>query len=297
MKKESSNEVVRLDNENCIYCNEPLTRETATKEHVIGRRFVPKGKLNGQWNLIVRACKQCNVHKSDLEDDISAITMQPDLAGDHGHEDQQGIQEAHRKNEAAISRRTKKAVKHSQESVTVKGTLGQGARVTVNFTGPAQIDEARVFELVRLQLTAFFYWITYSAEMKRGSYWPGDFHPCMVVPRGDWGNSLIQAFADAVVDWEPWVLGSTAHGFFNITVRKHPDADCWSWAIEWNYSTRVVGFFGSRAAAKATASSFPELEMRIASDGPDRSLRFRRETALGDKDDRLFFWEDSGKIG
>ena len=42
---------------------------------MIGRRFVPKGKLNNQWNLIVRVCIKCNNKKSDLEDDISAISM------------------------------------------------------------------------------------------------------------------------------------------------------------------------------------------------------------------------------
>ena len=63
----------RLDNVTCPYCRDRLSQVNRNEDHVIGRRFVPKGKLNGQWNLIVCACEECNTHKSNLEDDISAI--------------------------------------------------------------------------------------------------------------------------------------------------------------------------------------------------------------------------------
>src|SRR5258708_1804203 len=79
---------IQIKNDICVYCAKQLTQDTITKEHVVGRRFIPKGKLNGQWNLIVNACRVCNGRKSDLENDISAITMQPDLTGQHAHGDQ-----------------------------------------------------------------------------------------------------------------------------------------------------------------------------------------------------------------
>ena len=46
---------ILLDNITCVYCGNELTPQTVTKEHVVGRRFVPKGSLNQQWNLIVCA--------------------------------------------------------------------------------------------------------------------------------------------------------------------------------------------------------------------------------------------------
>lgn len=70
-----------LRNVACVYCGTSLTKETTTRDHVIGRRFVPKGKFAARWNLIINACEPCNNGKAELEDDISAITLQPDLWG------------------------------------------------------------------------------------------------------------------------------------------------------------------------------------------------------------------------
>ncbi len=72
---------LRLRNVICPYCGVALTKQNSTREHVIGRKFVPKGTLENQWNLILNACHACNNRKADLEDDIAAITMQPDVTG------------------------------------------------------------------------------------------------------------------------------------------------------------------------------------------------------------------------
>jgi hypothetical protein len=39
-------------------------------------RFVPKRSFAKGWALIIRSCLRCNNEKSDLEDDIAAITLQ-----------------------------------------------------------------------------------------------------------------------------------------------------------------------------------------------------------------------------
>ena len=79
LKELPTSYIIRLDNITCPYCGIALTNETSSKEHVIGRHFVSKGTLHGNWNLIVNACNSYNGIKSDLEDDISAITLQPDV--------------------------------------------------------------------------------------------------------------------------------------------------------------------------------------------------------------------------
>src|SRR4051812_6479594 len=72
------NTVTRLKNVTCAYCGVRFSPATpSTKEHVITRNFVPEGTLKANdWNLILLACRTCNQEKADLEDEISAITLQ-----------------------------------------------------------------------------------------------------------------------------------------------------------------------------------------------------------------------------
>jgi hypothetical protein len=259
---------------------------------VIGRRFVPKGKLHGQWNLILRACMDCNSLKSDLEDDISAITLQPDVAGEFAHNDGVAKAEARRKARNAASRRTRKPVGESKEAFTLNAAMSEGVNFKFGFVSPSQADERRVFELARLQLSAFFYWLTFQTQESKGYSWAGQFMPVINVQWRDWGNPTLVAFADVVVEWEPRVLAVTADGFFKIAVRKHPAADCWSWALEWNRGMRVAGFFGDEDAAGIIASNFPVPKFHTVHESQDRFLRFRTEVPIDGMEDLLFFWDD-----
>ena len=91
-----SNRVHRLHNVVCPYCGAALTNANREKEHVIARNFVPRGKLHAQWNLILNACGACNKRKSGYEDDISAISMQPDAYGRFGSDDPDLVAESQR---------------------------------------------------------------------------------------------------------------------------------------------------------------------------------------------------------
>src|ERR1700724_1650675 len=115
---------VRLNNRSCPYCGQELSAEISTDDHVIGRRFVPKGSLNNSWNLILKACAECNNLKSDLEDDISAITMQPDCFG--RSPDTSVQQEALRKGKSR-SRRTGRPVSASEERINIRSNFGPAA--------------------------------------------------------------------------------------------------------------------------------------------------------------------------
>jgi len=284
---------VILDNETCVYCGVALSSDIESKEHVIGRRFVPKGKLNGQWNLIVKACKECNGKKSDLENDISAITMQTDAWGRHATEDQILETEALRKAQNSISRRTGKAVKDSSETIKIKVPFAPGVKFNFELTSPPQTASERVFELARLQLMAFFYFVTYNRQTKRGGFWLGGYYPLLEAVQSDWGNSTHMHFMKAVVDWEPRFLGVGADGFFKVIIRRHPSEVCWSWGLEWNQKYRIVGFFGEENPVRDVANTFPPLEVKTLAQDSNSFIKHRVEKGLDEDDDLLFHWATS----
>ena len=284
-----------LDNETCVYCGMPLYPGSHTKEHVIGRCFVPKGKLNGQWNLIVRAHKSCNEKKADLENDISAISMQADAWGLYASPDEILVKEAKRKGENCISRLTRKPVKESLANLKIKVPFAPGVEFSFDLISPPQILSDRMFDLARLQIMAFFYFVTYNKETRRGGFWLGSFFPILESPPTDWGNPLHRAFMDAVVTWEPRFFGISADEFFKVIIRRHPkpEAICWSWALEWNRKYRVIGFFGEQEPAEAIASNFPPLDFVTIAQGPKQHLSGRIETRLDEEKDNLFEWDST----
>jgi|SRR5579859_8129525 len=283
----STHEPILLNNETCVYCASLLGKPMTTKEHVIGRRFVPRGTLAGQWNLILRACRSCNRRKSDLEDDLSAITMQPDMWGQFADHDPVLALEAIRKARSA-SRRTRKQVKDSSESRIITASLGPNGTMGLTFISPPQTDRQRVFELSRFHLTAFFYWITYNDQTKRGGYWPGTFLPVAEAVKSDWGNPTHRAFMKTVLDWTPRLVAVGANGFFRVAIRRHPSAICWSWALEWNHKHRIIGFFGEQAQAEAVFANFPQPQTHIIAQSANECLRVREEIALSQEEDQLF---------
>lgn len=279
-----------LNNATCLYCAADLTGLTSsTKEHVIGRRFVPKGSLQGSWNLIVRACTDCNGRKADLEDDLSALSMQPDAFGCLPNADPLLISEARRKGQKSISRRTKKPVRDSSEDLRVGGNLGNNVSIEFKLEAPPQPDPTRAFELARMQVTALFYWASFHPNTRLGGSWPGDFFVLNAAMRGDWGNSDQRGFAAAVVGWEPRVLlKGVASGYFRAAIRRHPEAECWSWALEWNQGYRLSGFFGDEGTVRELVATFPPLEMKVLQKSGSKITRYREEVPLADGEDLMF---------
>lgn len=287
-----ANRAIVLRNSTCLYCGRTLDAETRTKEHVISRRFVPKGSLDGWWNLIALACRDCNGRKSGLEDDLSALTMQPTPLGTHHVEDDRLKADAARKARNSVSRRTGKKVCASGESIEVKMPFGPGVNFTFTMVASPQVDSQRAFELARLQLMGFFYFLTFNEAQGQGYFWPHTFSPFVIAPRSDWGNTHLVAFAESVKDWEPRLVGTTADGFFAVAIRRHPTAETWSWALEWNKGHRLIGFFGDPEPAQALVDSFPALPMQVIHEDADGGMRFRKEVALEPDMDRLFSWPD-----
>lgn len=283
-----------LDNENCIYCSTELSPHTRTKEHVVGRRFVPKGKLDGGWNLIAYACSVCNNNKSRLEDEIAAISMQPDVDGNHAIEDEALRSEARRKANKSYSSKTKRVVGDSGEILTFESSHPSGLTAKVEMRTSAQVDADLIFELSRLQVCGFFYLLTFDASSRRGRFWGGTFVAINHARRHDWGNQRITSFAKVVHDWEPRLLATTAiaDGYYKVAIRKHPDDFCWSWALEWNHNFRCVGFFGEEKACHAVEQSVARNTAHLIVDSPQRKLAIRREVQIVQGDDVLFRYRD-----
>lgn len=249
---------------------------------------MPKGKLKGQWNLIANACSECNARKSNLEDDIAAITLMPDALGRFPHDDAVARAEAERRAAKSFSRRTRKTVLHSSETLDFHVTLGPSATAKFDFVSPPQFEIARGFELARMHLAAFFYMLCYDRQAKQGGWWPHGFHPFECYSWQDWGNSVLDGFTLAVQGWDCRLYVLTADAFFKAVIRRHPSAECWAWALEWNRSVRLVGFFGSREPAKTIVDSIPEHDMHTLQGDVTGGIRYRIETAIAPDRDTLF---------
>jgi hypothetical protein len=290
LKELPANRAVVLDNQTCAYCGSELTGAQATKEHVIGRRFVPKGTLDGEWNLIVRACERCNSDKGLLENDISAITLFGRAWADHFRGDDSIIAREARRKAKARSDLTGRPVGESIQRIRGNAHLGSGLSLKFNLEAPPQVSDERLHTLAFMQMRALFYFLTYRQTERRGRYWRGKFIAVVEAREANWGNARLRAFADAVASWEPRFLGFTAKGYFGAVIRKHPFVDCWSWGLEWNNHYRLAGFFGDEKTGIAIAQSLPGPKIDLRGGDSHNGFAVSFDVPLVDEDDRLFEW-------
>lgn len=276
----------------CPYCHRPFGPDLrAEAEHVVGRRFVPKGALSGHWNLVLRACGKCNDDKAALENDISAITMQPDAREEYGCEDPRLMAEARRKSRTT-NPRTGRFVSEGEKApkITMKAS---GFSVSFDFVQPAHPDHERLFLLAQMQLCGFFFWLTYDEEAQRGHYWVGDYEPVVAARKEDWGHPHLRWVEAVSRDWEYRMHGITAEGFFKVVIKRRPgEPPVWSWALEWNRTYRLAGFFGDRAELDKLKADLPDQGMMLLHESKSERVRIRREVPLADEDDTLFAWPD-----
>lgn len=282
------NRAHHLNNVTCPYCAAVLDDSTGNdKEHVVGRRLVPKGTLQGHWNLLLRSCTPCNGEKAALENDISAITMQPDAAGRYASDDPRLVAEAARKAKNSFSRMTGRPVAKSQETAEIKGTFGS-MTITFSTIAPPQVDEGRLFRLAQMQLQGFFHLLTFQKDQSQGYWWPGPFAPVVAVRKGDWGNPRLRWIEQVTAEWETIFWGVTAEGFYKIWIRRERRGKpLWAWAIEWNMNFRLAGFCGDTDLLDELWPRIPPLEMKIIAGKGENIVRGRLEVPLSEDDDRL----------
>lgn len=282
-----NNKPTRIRNLSCVYCGREETHENPfTDEHVIGRRFVPKGSLAKGWALIIQACDQCNKEKADLEDDISATTLHP-LRGEK-ELDPAALSHVQRKARYSVSRITRKPVANSFEEQNIEGRLMEGVTISFGLVSPPRFVPERVRKLAHMHLQAFFYFISYEAGTRKGGFIPGDVGFLSEVSRSDWGNVQMRSFAELTRPWTTTVGGTGANGYFRIIMRREPSGlPVWSFALEWNMSLRVVGFFGDLSVAQRFVDTLSVLDWTPI----DAANRFRREIPISEADDILFSTE------
>lgn len=289
------NKPIRLRNNTCIYCGRPFGKDLPrTKEHVIGRRFAPAKAIEGSWNLIANACKHCNSTKALLENDISAITMQPDIQGRYPVEDERLRAESNRKASGCQSSRTKKAVQDSQETITVSGEIMPGVTATMKMVCGPQIDQDRAFGLARYHVGAFFYWFTFDRQGRIGGFWPGYFIPISMFQRQDWGNDQMLGVQDLINSWRHRFCHISAGGYFKIVISRQPDElPVWCWALEWNRNHRLFGFFGELETATVYAKALPRIKAKAIPKPTGGQWIYWEEVPLPETNDRLFLPHDS----
>lgn len=191
-----------LNNRSCPYCGCIFhTTLGSTKEHVIGRRFVPKGALEAQWNLILNACGPCNNLKAALENDISVITMLPTPVSRGAAIEQQLAAEVSRRASKTGSRRTGKSVENSREEIKIQ-QQSPGMSASFTFTAQPQINHDRIHHLAELHFRAFFYFCTYDETTARGGFLLGEYLHLGSYVRGNWGCVEATWFTQQVAQWD-----------------------------------------------------------------------------------------------
>lgn len=285
---------IQLDNVTCLYCGRRLGgAPDRTREHVVARKFVPSGSLHQSWNLIAWACAKCNGNKADLEDELSAITMQPDCHGRLATNDSRLALDAARKAAGARSRRTRKRIGNSLESAEFSLAPAPGIKFIFQMVAPPQAADSRICQLAHYHVQAFFYWLSFDSETAQGGFVPGQFAPVAFAHRADWGNPVARSMLSTMGKWSPCVHALGADGYFGIAIRRAPgDSPLWAWAVEWNCNYRVFGLFGDEQRVLDAKNLLPKLSHQRIEIGPGRTMLIREDTPLAAEDDTLFVLEN-----
>lgn len=283
--------VTQLKNKFCPFCGASLNESNGpTLEHVIGRRFIPKGFMDNEWNLILNACHKCNSFKGRLEDGVSAISMISFFDLEYDEDAKSDVVRKVRPR-GATHPETRQPIIDSFPEFTVLGNV-HGAKLSFGFIAPPQSRDAEL-HLVLMQMQAIsFLLLNYdsqtgspiSDELEKASIMPiyciRSLFPHSL-PKSDWGNPRAKGLIQMTREWAPWFICSTAKGHFRIEIRRMDQT--LFWAVEWNKNLRFLGIVCDPNSEDSIFDDLPNLNWHSAGNG----MGFRTETAI-DGDDYLF---------
>lgn len=288
---------VSLPNRKCAYCGVELERKTSTRDHVVARRFVPEGTLATGFFLQVKSCRPCNDRKAALEDDISIITMLPDTRGHYVRDDERLRRTVARKSKGAFSPATRRLAAQSYNKIDASVPIGGGVSMTYSGLAMPTLEDQRVARLAYYHVQGFTHFRSYDVERGHGRWLePGEFLAIGHLTKEDWGNPRITAFAAATRSWEPVCTAVLADGYFRHEMRRKPDSELASWAVEWNGRYRVFGLYGPVGERDAFVAALPDEQVDFAWGDTTNGFAWRAETPIADEDDQLFDlpddWDD-----
>lgn len=281
-------------NQYCLYCGRLVgadSRLESNKEHLIGREFVPTGEFgNGNlFNLIFRACKECNDEKSDVERHLSSIT----LFNSPARKDSQAHNEiAQRKAEKDFHpNKQGTLIKDSGDNFTVSSNFGP-ASISFSIDGPPQADERRIKFLAYRHVQGIFSLITSRDPLAaEGTCFLSHkyFHLHGSYVHSDWGNPQLIKIMERASEIPCYANIETANGFFKaIMRRKKGETGEWFWALEWNKSLRVVGAIFQPERYPAIFEDLPSLEWNETGLQEGARTRIRKEIPLESEKDIMF---------
>ncbi len=232
--------IVNLKNNiQCPYCGNDLRKldkNEKTEEHVIGRRFIPKGFLENEWNLKIITCKKCNSDKAKLEGGVSLIS-QISLSTSVLHNDE--VKKDMRRKIGKLNPETKKirGATHPEQNIPVadsfnkinfSGTYGR-AKINVDLVGPPQATYSFV-NLAKYHVQAFFYLVSnvdnrdinLSRALTEESVYLSEknIRCCYILQKTDWGNIQANEFIKRAASWELLSNICTAKNYFRFILRK-----------------------------------------------------------------------------
>jgi hypothetical protein len=273
-------------NIHCLYCDTflgPGTTATVTKEHLIGRRFVPKGSLDSgqRFNFIFSACDECNGHKARFEDHVSAVCM---MWSRRAAEEPSFLAEAFRKTANSYHPlRPGVKIADASEHPRISGSFGD-ANVQMTFAAPPRIDQSHVSGLAAMHVQALYSLATTRDHRSRESLkrlaptniWILDWYPA-----SDWGNPALVEARKRITRRPPVITVNAAEGAFRATLRRDYAEQPWCWALEWNHAIRVIGAIGDFDSPPSVLAGIQPPRWTPLADG----WRFRPEVPAAEPDD------------
>jgi hypothetical protein len=164
---------VQLRNLNCPYCGAELVPPVRrTKEHVIGRRFVPKGVLDNSWNVILGACEGCNQRKAVLEDCVAAASLHmpmPSWTDPDEHALRRAELERRAVGAIGSGSERQRLIRRDRQPQTFKVEGREpNLRINVTLTGPPRVPSEAVAELAQMQVASLVHFATFDRHDGRG---------------------------------------------------------------------------------------------------------------------------------
>lgn len=273
-------------NQHCLYCGAFVGSGSATasnEEHLIGRRFVPKGTMENAFNFSFRCCLFCNGRKAEIERHISSFSLlrSPSLATN-----EIARRSAATKASNDFHPETKVRMGDAIEKQTLEFKFG-GATFTFGLTGQTPAATNYIPELAAYHIQGLFSLLTACGPppdhqirlLPIDQIQVQGFHP-----HSDWGNPQLVEIIRRTASLPLCASLHSGQDHFRACLRRSEN-DGWFWALEWNKSLRVVGSIYTAGETSPLFMELPELRWRNL---PDGSGRMRQEQHSPDLGELLF---------